>query len=64
MSNDGSSVKTYNLTQQFYEAYKKCEVFKYDPKTHNELPEKYEEGKEIYNVRMSPTIVSLVTRKE
>ena len=63
MSQDGSSVKTIDITNQFHSFYKKCEVFKYEPKSYDEIKGKYEDVKELYNIRMSPTIVDLVRSK-
>ena len=32
LSADRSSVETYNISQQFYKAYRECEIFKFEPK--------------------------------
>jgi hypothetical protein len=64
MSEDGMSVRAYDLPNEFCDAYKLAEVFKYAPRPSSELKETYTKVNELYKIRMSPTIVSLVSKKE
>ena len=48
MSEDGSNVQSLSLPDQFFHAYKQCEVFKYSPQD-SSLLKCFEELGEVYN---------------